>query len=162
MSQPQHTPRHHPVMQRVGQAVMLHRAGDREEARNRLAALWEDPGPGTGPLQRCTIAHYLASAQDDPRDALRWDLVALAEADAASGDEAAPADPPPVDRAARPLGPTAAPDAARGLYPLLYLRLAADHLALDCATAARHELARARRAAAGLEDDDHGRRTRAA
>ncbi|WP_209312229.1 hypothetical protein [Streptomyces lonarensis] len=170
---PQHTPSQHPVMQRVGQAVMLHRAGDREEARNRLAALWADPGPGAGPLQRCTIAHYLAAAQDDPRTALHWDLVALAEADAAAGGDEAP---PGATRAAgapeargtaedaEPAGPAprSATADARGLYPLLYLRLAGDHVALDCVTAARHELGRARRAAARLRDDDHGRRTRAA
>nr|WP_245240954.1 hypothetical protein [Streptomyces spiramenti] len=153
-------------MQRVGQAVMLHRAGDREEARNRLAELWADPGPDAGPLQRCTIAHYLAAAQDDPRSALRWDLVALAEADAVDAGPAPCTDggePSPVPRTQAGGAPSrGASDGTRGLYPLLYLRLAGDHLALDCVPAARHELGRARSAAARLGDDDHGRRTRAA
>ncbi len=158
MAQRQQVPGQHPVMTLIGQAVMLHRAGDREEARNRLAALWTDPGAGAGPLHRCTIAHYLAATQDDAEAALRWDLVALAEADAAVADAAAPG-----DAVGRPLpGPPPAPHTARGLYPSLYLRLAGDHAALGNATAARHELGRARHAAGRLADDDHGRRVRTA
>ncbi|WP_417832891.1 hypothetical protein [Streptomyces ramulosus] len=69
------------VPTRIGQAVMLHRAGDREEARNRLAALWHELGPSADPLHRCTLAHYLAATQDTPRDRLSWDLTALEAAE---------------------------------------------------------------------------------
>ncbi|TSB18159.1 hypothetical protein FNJ62_25005, partial [Streptomyces benahoarensis] len=69
------------VPTRIGQAVMLHRAGDREEARNRLAALWHELGPSADPLHRCTLAHYLAATQDTPRERLAWDLTALEAAE---------------------------------------------------------------------------------
>lgn len=68
---------------RIGQAVMLHRGGDREEARNRLGELWQELGPDGDALHRCTLAHYLADTQDDPADELAWDLRALAAADRA-------------------------------------------------------------------------------
>lgn len=132
-----------PAWTRIGQAVMLHRAGDREEARNRLTELWHTAG--TGPLLRCTIAHCLAAAQDEPQQALVWDLRALAEADAAT------AQPGTTDSAA-----------ARALYPALYLRLAVDHAGLGHRVAAGHELRRASHAALRLADDDYGAGLRAA
>ncbi|MGW1838082.1 hypothetical protein [Streptomyces sp. NPDC002067] len=69
------------VPTRIGQAVILHRAGDREEARNRLAALWQEIGPAADPLHRCTLAHYLAATQDTPQARLAWDLTALEAAE---------------------------------------------------------------------------------
>ncbi len=69
-------------MTRIGQAVMLLHAGDREEARNRLGALWAELGSDGDPLHRCTLAHYMADAQDDPGDELAWDLRALTAAEA--------------------------------------------------------------------------------
>lgn len=69
------------VPTRIGQAVILHRAGDREEARNRLAALWQEIGPAADPLHRCTLAHYLAATQDTPQARLTWDLTALEAAE---------------------------------------------------------------------------------
>ncbi|MFF9483102.1 hypothetical protein [Streptomyces sp. NPDC014733] len=69
------------VPTRIGQAVMLHRAGDREEARNRLLALWHELGPSADPLHRCTLAHYLAATQDTPQARLTWDLTALEAAE---------------------------------------------------------------------------------
>ncbi|MGW4256131.1 hypothetical protein ACWEK7_32380, partial [Streptomyces californicus] len=70
------------VMTRIGQAVMLLHAGDREEACNRLGALWAELGSDGAPLHRCTLAHYMADAQDDPGDELAWDLRALTAAEA--------------------------------------------------------------------------------
>ncbi|MEU3959856.1 hypothetical protein AB0F42_08535 [Streptomyces buecherae] len=69
------------VLTRIGQAVMLHRGGDREEARNRLGELWQELGVEDDTLHHCTLAHYLADTQDDPADELAWDLRALAVAD---------------------------------------------------------------------------------
>lgn len=65
------------VPTRIGQVVMLHHAGDREEARQRLLDLWAEIGEHGDPLHRCTLAHYLADTQDDPADELAWDLRAL-------------------------------------------------------------------------------------
>nr|WP_229879498.1 hypothetical protein [Streptomyces echinoruber] len=68
------------VLTRIGQVVMLHHAGDREEARGRLLDLWAEIGEDGDPLHRCTLAHYLADTQDDPADELAWDLRALSAA----------------------------------------------------------------------------------
>ncbi len=78
----------HATMVRIGQAVMLHRGGDREEARNRFAALWTETDMDADLFHRCTIAHYMADTQDDPVDELAWDLRALAAADALEQDGA--------------------------------------------------------------------------
>uniref|UniRef100_UPI0035E433EE hypothetical protein n=1 Tax=Streptomyces zagrosensis TaxID=1042984 RepID=UPI0035E433EE len=69
------------MLTRIGQAVMLHRGGDREEARNRLGELWQEIGADGDALHHCTLAHYLADTQDDPADELAWDLRALTAAD---------------------------------------------------------------------------------
>ncbi|MET9295059.1 hypothetical protein [Streptomyces sp. NPDC003077] len=74
----------------MGQAVMLHRGGDREEARNRLRALWEEVGPRGDPFHRCALAHYLADTQDDPLDELHWDLMALDAAERSTATAAGP------------------------------------------------------------------------
>ncbi|MFH0517817.1 hypothetical protein ACHBTE_11630 [Streptomyces sp. M41] len=121
------------VLTRIGQVVILHHAGDREEARRRLLDLWTELGEDGDPLHRCTLAHYLADTQDDPSDELAWDLRALTEAEAARGAIA-----------------------VRALYPSLHLNLAADYVKLDHAEAARVHLRRARGAAGALGDDSYG------
>lgn len=132
------------VMTRIGQAVMLHRGGDREEARNRLEELWCDFGAQGDALHRCTLAHYLADTQDDPSTELTWDLLALrAAAEAERG---------------RPRAVTR----VRAFYPSLHLNLAADYLRLRRREEARDHLRRARRACAVLSDDDHVDGVRAA
>lgn len=128
------------VMTRIGQAVILLHAGDREEARNRLGEIWSELGEEGESLHRCTLAHYMADAQDDPADELAWDLKALTAADAL-GDG--------------PLVP-------RVFYPSLHLSLADDYVKLHRPEAARVHLARARAAAAALGDDGYGDGVRAA
>ncbi|QDY80731.1 hypothetical protein FQU76_03495 [Streptomyces qinzhouensis] len=124
---------------------MLLHGGDREEARNRFAALWSEIGAGGAALHRCTLARYLADVQDDPGDALAWDLRALAAADAGRADRAAPG----------------AGQALRALYPSLHLDLALGYLRLHHPEAARLHLGRARGALDGLGGDDgHARRIR--
>ncbi|MFF4316645.1 hypothetical protein [Streptomyces sp. NPDC001507] len=127
------------VLTRIGQVVMLHHAGDREEARGRLLDLWAEFGEHGEPLHRCTLAHYLADTQDDPSDELAWDLRALSAADEAEGD-------------AR----------LRGFYPSLHLNLAADYVKLGRTEAARSHLHRARGASVALGDDGYGDGVRAA
>lgn len=128
-----------PVTTRIGQAVMLLHGGDREEARNRLAVIWSEIADAGDALDRCTLAHYMADAQDDPDDELAWDLRALAAADGA--DEAV---------------------AVRVFYPALHLNLAADYVRLSRPAAARDHLARARAASGALADDGYGHGVRAA
>lgn len=147
MSEPQQETSPDAVMVRIGQAIMLHRAGDREEARNRFALLWSET-TGKGDLfHRCTIAHYMADTQDDPGAELEWDRRALAAADALTEDEVEWGEHSP---------------AVRCLYPSLYLNLAADHAKLGERGAARRELSRARGVLGSLADDEYGAGIRAA
>ncbi|MFJ8695745.1 hypothetical protein [Streptomyces roseolilacinus] len=139
------------VMTGIGQATMLLHGGDREEARNRFHALWERIGTDGDPLHRCTLAHYMADAQDDPDAELAWDLRALTAAGALGGD-------PGEERPA--LRDTTA--ALRALYPSLHLNLAADYLGLRRPDDARAHLDRARAASAALGDDGYGAGVRAA
>ncbi|MGC5346404.1 hypothetical protein ACPXCE_24575 [Streptomyces sp. DT24] len=135
------------VPTRIGQAVMLLHGGDREEARNRLGRLWSQLGEGGDPLHRCTLAHYMAAAQDDPGDELAWDLRALAAADGMTDERTARGQ----DRLA-----------ARAFYPSLHLSLAADYVRLHRPDAARLHLDRARAASDALVDDGYGEDVRAA
>ncbi|MFI9804157.1 hypothetical protein ACIHEJ_07265 [Streptomyces sp. NPDC052301] len=133
------------VLTRIGQVVMLHHGGDREEARSRFLDLWAEIGEDGDPLHRCTLAHYLADTQDDPADELAWDLRALSAAEElaeahAGGD----------------------PLSVRGFFPSLHLNLAADYVKLGRAEAARSHLRRARSAAGALSDDGYGDGVRAA
>ncbi|MFJ9632697.1 hypothetical protein ACIRU8_33835 [Streptomyces sp. NPDC101175] len=138
------------LLTRIGQVVMLHHGGDREEARERLLGLWAELGEDGDPLHRCTLAHYLADTQDDPSDELAWDLRALSAADELT-DGRAPGD----------TGRQGA-SAVRAFYPSLHLNLAADYVKLGRSDAARTHLRRARGACAVLTDDGYGNGVRAA
>lgn len=147
MTEPQQETSEDPVTVRIGQAIMLHRAGDREEARHRLALLWAET-TGEGDLfHRCTIAHYMADTQDDPGAELEWDLRALAAADALTEEQSERGEHSPE---------------VRSLYPSLYLNVAAGHARLGDSAAARRELRRARRALGLLADDAYTAGVRAA
>ncbi|MET7983500.1 MULTISPECIES: hypothetical protein [unclassified Streptomyces] len=132
---------------RIGQAVMLHHAGDREEARGRFLDLWTEIGDGGDALHRCTLAHYMADTQDDPADELAWDLRALSAAEELTDG-----------RVAEPHQSLA----VRAFYPSLHLNLAADYAKLGRSEAARTHLRRARGAAGALADDRYGDGVRAA
>ncbi|MDT6982641.1 hypothetical protein ACFSUJ_04685 [Streptomyces lusitanus] len=134
------------LLTRIGQVVMLHHAGDREEARHRFLGLWAEIGEHGDPLHRCTLAHYLADTQDDPEDELAWDLRALTAAEEAGGTREVQDGAPAV----------------RALYPSLHLDLAADYARLGRPDAARAHLDRARSAARTLADDRYGEGVRAA
>jgi hypothetical protein len=138
------------LLTRIGQIVMLHHGGDREEARDRLLGLWAELGEDGDPLHRCTLAHYLADTQDDPTDELAWDLRALSAADELTDG-----------RDAGDVGQEGAV-AVRAFYPSLHLNLAADYVKLDRPDAARTHIRRARTACAVLADDGYGNGVRAA
>ncbi|MEU7600686.1 hypothetical protein [Streptomyces sp. NPDC041003] len=143
------------VMTRIGQAVILLHAGDREEARNRLGAIWSEIGEEGDDLHRCTLAHYMADAQDDPADELAWDLRALTAAEALAEWPVAGAG----DGGTAPREPHLA---MRVFYPSLHLSLAADYVKLQRPDAARVHLARARAATGALPDDGYGNGVREA
>lgn len=135
------------VMTRIGQALMLLHGGDREEARNRFGVIWAEIGEHGDPLHRCTLAHYMADAQDDAGDELAWDLRALAAADGLGQDR--------FDAHQASL-------AVRAFYPSLHLNLAADYVKLHRPDAARIHLDRAHTALDALDDDAYGNGIRAA
>ncbi|MFJ4541549.1 hypothetical protein ACIP39_37115 [Streptomyces tibetensis] len=124
------------VLTRIGQVVMLHHAGDREEARHRFLGLWAEIGEHGDPLHRCTLAHYLADTQDDPADELAWDLRALTAAEEAREE-------------------ALAVTAVAALYPSLHLNLADDYVRLGRGDAARTHLRWAREAATALTHDGY-------
>ncbi|MER5829685.1 hypothetical protein ABT116_02425 [Streptomyces sp. NPDC002130] len=124
------------VLTRIGQVVMLHHAGDREEARHRFLGLWAEIGEHGDPLHRCTLAHYLADTQDDPADELAWDLRALTAAEEAREE-------------------ALAVTAVTALSPSLHLNLADDYARLGRGDAARTHLRWAREAATALTDDGY-------
>ncbi len=134
------------MMTRIGQVVMLLHGGDREEARGRFLDLWAEIGQEGDALHRCTLAHYMADAQDDPSDELAWDLRALSAADELTQATAA--------ERHHSL-------AARAFYPSLHLNLAADYVKLGRSDAARGHLGVARDSMGVLGDDAYGDGVRA-
>lgn len=144
------------VLTRIGQAIMLHRAGDREEARNRLSALWHEIGPKGDAFHRCALAHYMADTQDDPRDELDWDLRALEAAEGFVTERpAGPAAAPGGTSVADGPGPRHPLVALRAFFPSLHLNIAADYVALDRPADARAQLRRARASADALADGEY-------
>ena len=61
-----------PTMADLAAAVELGRAGERDAARRRLVAMWDDLGADGDALHRCSVAHFLADLQDDVREELLW------------------------------------------------------------------------------------------
>ncbi len=133
-------------MTRIGQVAMLLHGGDREEARGRFLDLWAEIGEDGDALHRCTLAHYMADAQDDPSDELAWDLRALSAADALTDGR--------ITEHPQSL-------AVRAFYPSLHLSLAVDYANLGRSEAARSHLRRARDTVGVLGDDAYGDGVRA-
>ncbi|WP_405885456.1 hypothetical protein OG762_06025 [Streptomyces sp. NBC_01136] len=147
------------MMTRIGQVVMLHHGGDREEARGRFLALWAEIGEDGAPLHRCTLAHYLADTQDDPADELAWDLRALSAAEELTdGTDGTNGTDGTDGRGAERHQSLA----VRAFYPSLHLNLAADYVKLGRSDAARTHLRRARGVIGALGDDGYGDGVRAA
>ncbi|MDQ0954131.1 hypothetical protein QFZ24_008054 [Streptomyces phaeochromogenes] len=134
------------MMTRIGQVAMLLHGGDREEARGRFLDLWTEIGEDGDALHRCTLAHYMADAQDDPSDELAWDLRALSAADTLTDGR--------ITEHPQSL-------AVRAFYPSLHLSLAVDYANLGRFEAARTHLRRARDTVGVLGDDAYGDGVRA-
>lgn len=124
---------------------VLH-AGDKAAARERFALIWERLDPADH-FHRCVLAHYMADAQEDLAEELRWDQRALDAASQATADEFADRLP----------GVTLA-----SFVPSLHLNLASDHERLGTLDLARHHAALAARAADGLGDSELAGLTRSA
>ena len=120
------------VMRRIGDAVALDYAGNREAARASLAALWDEIHAGGDALHRCTLAHYMADMQPDPRQELLWDRRALEAAGSLTGA------------------------GAQRYSPSLHLNLAEDYRKLGDWEAAREHLAQAAEFARALPENGYG------
>jgi hypothetical protein len=132
-----------PTILRIGEAVQLNHAGRREAARRRFEEIWEEIGGEQGdPLQRCTLAHAMADAQDDVRQELLWDQRALAAAGLITEARIAEA---------------GVPLSVAGLYPSLHLNLSECFRKLGDLDRAREHLRQARDTVGALGDDDYGR-----
>jgi hypothetical protein len=119
-------------------AIATLHSGDRERARDQLGAIWAHVDLDDR-FHRCVIAHYMADAQTDPVEELRWDQIALAAAIGAS----------PAEFDDRFPGVTLA-----SFLPSLHLALAADYERLGELTLARMHAAEAADAARVLPDGD--------
>lgn len=130
-----------PMMVRVGEGIGLSQRGERGAARAVLDGVWHDIGGDDGdPVHRCAAAHALADLQDDAADELRWDLRALAAAEAMTDEQAA--------RAGLGISVLA-------LYPSLHLNLADSYRRVGELGLAREHLAYGRRACVILADDGY-------
>jgi hypothetical protein len=118
------------VFAQIQAGIRLREAGRPADARVVLSALWPQVDAADDPFARCFLAHSLADVQDDPREELRWDLVAF-EAGAAVTEERA--------------GERGVPGGRRGLFPSLHLNLAESYVRVGDAHQARQHYA------AGLE-----------
>jgi hypothetical protein len=131
-----------PTMADLAAAVDLGRAGERDAARRRLIAMWDDLGADGDALHRCSVAHFLADLQDDVREELLWDERALSAAQDLTDGRAQEQH---------------AVLFVRGLQPSLQLSLADDHRRLGDPVRAREHVALAEAALDELPDDDYGR-----
>ncbi|MBH0776907.1 hypothetical protein [Nocardia bovistercoris] len=129
------------TMTAINDAVTLGRSGDHIAARITLDAIWHSIGPLGDPLHRCTLAHYMADLQEDPAQALAWDIRAIDAADGLTDER--------TRRHDRDLD-------VRGFYPSLHLNLADNYRRLASFDAARREIRNARDRLTHLPEDDYG------
>jgi len=131
-----------PVLLRISDALGLYNAGRRGEAREAFSAMWTEL-EGGDPFHRCILAHYMADAQDDPVEELKWDQRALEAADSIARER-----------------PDEASLTLLSLYPSLQLNLAdVLHRTGDVAGARKH-LQLAQQASDALADDSYSQMIR--
>ena len=130
-----------PTMARITAAIARLQGGDPDGARAAFAALWAEIGEGGDPFHRCTLAHFMADAQADPRDELAWDLRALAAADGLT-DERVQAHHASL--------------AIRAFYPSLHLNVGEAYRKVGDLARARAHAHAAEAALDGLPADGYG------
>lgn len=136
-----------PAMTRIMDTIVTLQGGDRVGARQAFAEIWKGLASDGDALSRCVLSHYMADAQDDPSEELRWDLLAL-EASAGLTDQNMKRFNASLTRAE--------------FLPSLHLNVASDYLKLgDPARATEHAM-QANVLAAALPNTDLARLTRGA
>lgn len=73
-----------PVVQLCAQGIEMEHTGDPVRAADLYRQAWKQSGL---PLERCTAAHYMARVQSDAVESLRWNLLALEEAELVTGED---------------------------------------------------------------------------
>ena len=136
-----------PAMTRIMDTIVTLQGGDRVGARQAFAEIWKGLVPEGDCLARCVLSHYMADAQDDPNEELRWDLLAL-EASAGLTDQNMKRFNASLTRAE--------------FLPSLHLNVAADYLKLGDTERAIDHATQAKALAAALPNTDLARLTRGA
>jgi hypothetical protein len=134
-----------PIMSDIMAAIAVLQRGNRAGGRRELEAVWARIADNPEPIHVCTLAHYMADAQDNPADELAWDLRALDAALSCTDDDA--------QRHSQV-------QTIAAFLPSLHLNLAEDYLKLGDMMRATHHLASARIFTDRLADDGYGRMIR--
>lgn len=133
------------VVVQIREGIRLRESGDKTASRAVFDRVWRPLGDGGDPFHRMFVAHSMADAQDDRRQELEWDLIALEAFDEFTEERAAE---------------RGIPGGRNGVAPSLHLNLAQDYAGLDEIEAARRHLALAERCLDVLADDEYGRQVR--
>lgn len=67
-----------PVVQLCAKGIEIEYSGDLLMAGELYRRAWDE---AMGPLDRSTAAHYIARVQETPEESLRWNLMALEQAE---------------------------------------------------------------------------------
>ena len=118
-----------PIVRLCAEGMQAEFAGDLDAARALFEQAW---AAATDDYEACVAAHFVARHQADPREALRWNEVALARVEAV-GDER-----------------------VRGFFPSLYLNLGYAHECLGALSEARRWYARGRERLSVLDEGPYG------
>ena len=132
------------VLEEIRRGISLREAGQLQEARELLLRRWTLVEHGDA-FARLFLAHTMADVQDDPREELRWDLLAMQAYHDVSESRASEQD---------------IPGGRDGLLPSLHLNLAWDYQKLGQRDQAAAEFEAGRRYLHLLRDDAYGRNVR--
>ncbi len=122
-------------------ATITDKSGGADGQRSRFQALWDEIGDNGDALYRCTLAHYAADVETDPRQSLLWNQRSL-DAVAMLSDERLKTTFPELSVA--------------GFRPSLHLNLAQDHFELGALEEASRALDAAEEDMPALSDDGYG------
>jgi hypothetical protein len=122
-------------------AAITDKSGGAEGQRSRFQVLWDEIGADGDPLHRCTLAHYAADVETDPRQSLLWNRRSLDAAMLLS------------DARLKTTFPTLT---VAGFRPSLHLNLAQDYFELGALEDATRELDAAEEDMTALSDDGYG------
>lgn len=131
-----------PILDRIGEALAAFNAGRRAEGRMAFSDIWSEiEGEDGSPFHQCILAHYMADAQDDPKQELLWDRRALTAAERILRESASEEQPSLT---------------GLSLFPSLHLNLADVLHRTGAMEEARSQLAKAQATSHSMDDDGYG------